>query len=266
MKSDAADAAGLDAAGLVVRDLNRSDRPSARPDPVHPLSLAQSRNGSTPGQPAPDDPGRNDSAPNEPVLAPIEVTATAGATDSPELTELVAAAGRGERRAIEQLLGYIQPRIIRYCRGRVGRNDRSFSSADDVAQEVMVAVLKALPRYTERGRPFLAFVYGIAHNKVADAHRVAHRNRSDPYDEVPDSPDVAGGPEALALAGDLQGRLRTYLDRLQRNQREILLYRVVVGLSAEETADVVGSTAGAVRVAQHRAVTKLRAMIAGEDM
>jgi RNA polymerase sigma-70 factor (ECF subfamily) len=41
-------------------------------------------------------------------------------------------------------------------------------------------------------------------------------------------------------------------------QREILVLRVVVGLSAEETAIAVGSTPGAVRVAQHRALNKLR--------
>ena len=44
-------------------------------------------------------------------------------------------------------------------------------------------------------------------------------------------------------------------------QREILILRVVVGLSAEETAEAVGSTAGAVRVAQHRALSRLKSEI-----
>lgn len=53
---------------------------------------------------------------------------------------------------------------------------------------------------------------------------------------------------------------------LPDKQREILVLRVVVGLSAEETAEAVGSTPGAVRVAQHRALSRLRSMLAtGND-
>lgn len=48
---------------------------------------------------------------------------------------------------------------------------------------------------------------------------------------------------------------------LPDKQREIVVLRIVVGLSAEETAGVVGSTAGAVRVAQHRALTRLRKIL-----
>jgi RNA polymerase sigma-70 factor (ECF subfamily) len=51
------------------------------------------------------------------------------------------------------------------------------------------------------------------------------------------------------------GRL---LDVLPDRQREILVLRVVLGMSAEETAVAVGSTPGAVRVAQHRALARLR--------
>ncbi|MGH3816140.1 MAG: sigma factor-like helix-turn-helix DNA-binding protein, partial [Pseudonocardiaceae bacterium] len=49
-------------------------------------------------------------------------------------------------------------------------------------------------------------------------------------------------------------------------QREILVLRVVVGLSAEETAEAVGSTPGAVRVAQHRALGKLRNVLQSEEV
>ncbi|MGM4279681.1 helix-turn-helix domain-containing protein, partial [Salmonella sp. NW261] len=75
---------------------------------------------------------------------------------------LVGAAVDGDRQSIERLLAEIRPLVVRYCRARVGRNERSFASADDVAQEVCLAVLTALPTYRDQGRPFLAFVYGIA--------------------------------------------------------------------------------------------------------
>jgi RNA polymerase sigma-70 factor (ECF subfamily) len=54
------------------------------------------------------------------------------------------------------------------------------------------------------------------------------------------------------------------MDVLPGQQREILLLRVGVGLSAEETADALGMTAGAVRVAQHRALAKLRKVLAAD--
>ena len=53
-------------------------------------------------------------------------------------------------------------------------------------------------------------------------------------------------------------RVRALLDLLSDKAREIVILRVFVGLSAEETAEIVGSTAGAVRVAQHRALATLR--------
>ncbi|KAA2258635.1 sigma-70 family RNA polymerase sigma factor [Solihabitans fulvus] len=172
----------------------------------------------------------------------------------------------GDRWAVERLLGSIRPLVVRYCRARVGRQERSFDSADDVAQEVCLAVLTALPGYRDTGRPFLAFVYGIAAHKVADAHRAAARNRAEPTARVPEVLATEPGPEQRALLGELSERLGLLLRGLPDRQREIVLLRVIVGLSAEETADAIGSTPGAVRVAQHRALARLRAALSGEDV
>lgn len=179
--------------------------------------------------------------------------------------EPVADAIAGDEAATARLLATIRPLVVRYCRARVGRHDRSFTSADDVAQEVCLAVLTALPSYRDQGRPFLAFVYGIAQHKVADAHRAAARNRTDPVPEIPDSVSEADGPEQRVLRFELNERLARLLDVLPAKQREIVVLRVVVGLSAEETAAAVGSTQGAVRVAQHRALARLRRLLTGEE-
>ncbi len=104
----------------------------------------------------------------------------------------------------------------------------------------------------------MAFVYGIASHKVADAMRVAGRVKADPVEAVPDVTTVLGGPEEMALDSDASRRMRQLLSVLPDKQREILVLRLVVGMSAEETADAVGSTPGAVRVAQHRALAKLK--------
>lgn len=172
--------------------------------------------------------------------------------------ELVLAAMAGDRDAVGRLLEVIRPLVTRYCRGRLGPMERSFLSADDVAQEVCLAVLTALPHYRLQGRPFLAFVYGIAAHKVIDAHRAVARGRADPVAEVPDAVEVRAGPEQHVLQGELSEQLSALLVELPEKQREILVLRVVVGLSAEETAEIVGASAGAVRVAQHRALGRLR--------
>src|ERR1044072_5103375 len=178
----------------------------------------------------------------------------------------VGAAVEGDPRAIDRVLAAIRPLVVRYCRARVGRQERSFASADDVAQEVCLAVLTALPSYRDQGRPFLAFGYGIAAHKVADAHRAAGRNRSEPVADVPDEPETAAGPELRAMQADISRRMNDLLHVLPDKQRDIVLLRVVVGLSAEEPAEAVGSTPGAVRVAQHRALTRLRKTLSAEEV
>jgi len=133
-----------------------------------------------------------------------------------------------------------------------------------VAQEVCLAVMTALPRYQDQGRPFMAFVYGIAAHKVADAHRSAARNRSEPVADVPDVISLDDSPEEHALNSEASRQMKDLLGTLPEKQREILILRLVMGLSAEETAAAVGSTAGAIRVAQHRAIAKLKKAVTEE--
>ncbi|MFW0784384.1 sigma-70 family RNA polymerase sigma factor [Gordonia sp. CPCC 206044] len=175
-----------------------------------------------------------------------------------ELDEAVQAAGLGDRVALTSVLESVQDPILRYCRGRIGVGERHLFSADDIAQEALMAVMTALPRYQDQGKPFMAFVYGIAAHKVADAMRVAGRVKSDPVETMPETVSFNGGPEQLALDADGSRRMRELMAILPEKQREVLVLRLVVGMSAEETADAIGSTAGAVRVAQHRALAKLK--------
>ncbi|MDQ1322658.1 MAG: Sigma-70 family polymerase sigma factor [Actinomycetota bacterium] len=179
------------------------------------------------------------------------------------LDAAVAEAVAGSRDALREVVEIIRPIVVRYIRARLGTAERVGLSADDVAQEVCLAAIQALPRYQDQGRPFLAFVYGIASHKVADAHRAAGRNRSEPTDSVPERFSLDAGPEQMAIQADSAARMKQLLAVLPEKQREILTLRIVVGLSAEETAEAVGSTPGAVRVAQHRALARLKSEIAG---
>lgn len=122
-----------------------------------------------------------------------------------------------------------------------------------------MAVMTALERYEDRGAPFEAFVYGVAAHKVADAQRaqarlpvVVDQQSSDVLDSLIDS------AETTAVADDEAARAWSMLEHLPPQLREILVLRVAVGLSAQETGEALGMRAGAVRVAQHRALRLLR--------
>lgn len=179
--------------------------------------------------------------------------------------DLTAQAIGGQPAAIDTLLRQIRPMVLRYCRARLGRISGHHHVADDVAQEVCIALVSALPRYRDMGRPFASFVYGIASHKVADAMRSA-ANMAIPTEDLPDGPDDRPGPEETAVAYLEAERVRALLRRLPEQQRELLVLRVLAGMSAQETGNELGMSAGAVRVAQHRALARLRAIVREESI
>lgn len=180
-----------------------------------------------------------------------------------ELAALVPLAVDGDGRALQKVIRLIHPLILRYTRARIGGG--RMPTAEDVAQEICLAVATSIHKYQDMGRPFMAFVYGIAFNKVADAHRALFRDKLTPIEEVPDSVAPGHTPEDAALEIDDSNQIRAMLDVLGEKARDIIILRVFVGLSAEETAEAVGSTPGAVRVAQHRAIAKLRKALEEQD-
>ncbi|MBF9067864.1 sigma-70 family RNA polymerase sigma factor [Streptacidiphilus sp. NEAU-YB345] len=182
---------------------------------------------------------------------------------------LVVHAVGGDPEAVDALLAQVHPLVLRYCRARLVRlPGNARHHVDDVAQEVCLAVLCALPRYRDEGRPFEAFVYGIAAHKIADLQRAAMRGgpaQSVPLgEELPDTPDDALGPEERALLSSDAAWMRELLALLPERQRELVILRIAAGFSAEETGELLGMSPGAVRVAQHRALSRLRALAEGE--
>lgn len=177
---------------------------------------------------------------------------------------LVHRAAEGDEQATHDLLAHVHPLALRYCRTRLSRlpgDARHF--VDDLAQEVCLAVLCALPRYRDTGKPFEAFVVAIAQHKVADLQRAAMRHPGStaiPSDEMPEQPDNSLGPEERALLSSDTEWAKKLLANLPEHQRELILLRVAVGLTAEETGQMLGMSPGAVRVAQHRALSRLRAL------
>jgi RNA polymerase sigma-70 factor (ECF subfamily) len=180
-----------------------------------------------------------------------------------ELDELALRASRGDQVALGELLNRIRGPVVWQCRARMSGRTVGQHTPEDVAQEVLIAVCGALSRFRPNETRWMAFVYGIVRNKVIDAYRAAGRDRSEPMEELPDhiDDDDRAGPEAAVLRSADLDLLQGLLDELPDPQREVLVLRVAMGYSAEETARTVGSTPGAVRVTQHRAMLRLRALL-----
>lgn len=174
------------------------------------------------------------------------------------LNRLSSLAVQGDDGAVDSLIREVRPMVVRYCRARLARVSGYAHYSDDVAQEVCIALLTALPRYQDRGRPFAAFVFRIAAHKVADTLRGAGRADVVSTDSVPERADDGPGPEEAAVRAVEAQRARDLLDELPEQQRRLLIMRVIAGLTADETGHVLGMSPGAVRVAQHRALARLR--------
>jgi len=161
----------------------------------------------------------------------------------------------------EAVLRALRPVILRYCRARL-----SHHAADDVAQEVCLALMSARHARQEclsTGRTVTAYAFGIAQHKVADAMRASAR-LAVPVPELPDIADDRPGPEETVLARWEGEQVRRALARLPLLQRSLLLLRVVSGFTAAETGAMLGMSAEAVRVAQHRALARMRKLLASE--
>ena len=116
------------------------------------------------------------------------------------LQGLLAGAIAGNARATEDLLAAVHQMVHRYCRVRLSRYPAAEYTADDVAQEVCIAVLSALSRYVDEGKPFEAYVYKIAAHKVADAQRRTYR-QAQPQADIPDVIDLTDmGPSNSSCA------------------------------------------------------------------
>jgi RNA polymerase sigma-70 factor (ECF subfamily) len=200
------------------------------------------------------------------VPADARAAATADRFPNPD-SRLVRAAVAGDPDAVRELTRFLQPHVFRYCTSRIGVAETAACSAEDCAQEVLQAVLIALPRYRYRPDRFLAFVFGIAGHKVADVYR---RRAREPVASLPEIADgmtlwARRDPDEIEL---LEQRLQAglLLAKLPMPHRRVLALRFVFGLSAEQTAERLGlPSAGAVRVAQFRALARLRVLLTARN-
>jgi RNA polymerase sigma-70 factor (ECF subfamily) len=173
-----------------------------------------------------------------------------------ELTEvdveaMVRDARAGDAHALGRLYDTYRDRVARFATGRLGDVEK----AEDVTSETFEAVCRNLGSY-RAGTDFEAWLFTIAHRRVADHFRRRLRRREVELDEAVQP--AVGGPEEAVLAAERRAEVAGAFRRLRADQQEVLALRVLGGLSAAQAGEVLGKSEGAVRVAQHRALRSLR--------
>ncbi|HKT02402.1 MAG TPA: RNA polymerase sigma factor [Rugosimonospora sp.] len=180
--------------------------------------------------------------------------------DSLRLTAALNAAQAGEDAAFLTLYRELQPRLVRYLIGLVG------GDAEDVASETWLQVTRDLRTFRGNWDGFRGWVTTVARNRAMDHLRHQRRRPAlaapaeeflglaGPDDTADRALELVATDEALAL-----------IAALPRDQAEVILLRVVVGLDAKTTGQVLGKRAGTVRMAAYRGLRRLAEQTAGRD-
>lgn len=170
---------------------------------------------------------------------------------SPPDRDVVAAARAGDGAAFEKLYEELSPAVLGYVRSQ-GCADPEGSTG-----EVFLRVFRKLGDFVGSDAQLRSWVFTIAHNLIIDERRMLSGRRPD--QPLHDRLELPGGDvEADAMSRMAMGRTRQILELLPRDQRDVLLLRIVAELSLEEAAAAMDRTVGAVKALQHRALASLR--------
>jgi RNA polymerase sigma factor (sigma-70 family) len=166
------------------------------------------------------------------------------------------AARRGDDHAWAELYDELAGSVLGYLRSH-GAPD-----PEDVLGEVLLQVVRGLPRFEGDEPGFRAWVFTIAHRRLQDAHR--RRFRRPVVDASPAAIEAAMPAvtiEAEAVTALSTADVVAVLGRLTDDQREVLALRVVSGLSIGEGARATGRTTEAVKALSKRGLARLRELV-----
>jgi RNA polymerase sigma-70 factor (ECF subfamily) len=174
--------------------------------------------------------------------------------------EILAAAQQGAQWAWSRIYQDLAGPVTGYLTGRGG------AEPDDLVSETFLQVARGIHGFAGDEDQFRSWVFVIAHRRLLYERRKSGRRPatvplegSDDQDGVSAAQTHAGGDveaEAMdALGGE---HVRAMLEGLTPDQRDVVMLRIVGGLSLEEAARVLGKPVGAVKALQHRAVKALQ--------
>jgi RNA polymerase sigma-70 factor (ECF subfamily) len=203
--------------------------------------------------------------------------------DDVPASELIRRCRRGEGAAREQLFDRYRAYLRVIAEGQLGRHLRGKCDASDLVQQTLLEAHRDFPSFQGAcENELVAWLRRIlAHNLFNEARRFAARQRDAArevsLEQVRDGLERSSAAMRRCLAGDDPApsevaadreaavRLADALARLPPRYQQVLLLRVFEGLSAEEVAGHMDSTAGAVRMLQMRALAALRERLEGES-
>jgi RNA polymerase sigma-70 factor (ECF subfamily) len=175
------------------------------------------------------------------------------ALDDDRFDDVLRAARAGAEWAWARIYAELAPKIVGYLRAH------GAADPEDVAGEVFLQVVRGLPGFSGGKGEFLAWTFTIAHRRLVDDLR---RRRRRPVEAAPahavESAAGAGGDvreDAEARIAD--AAVRAAIDELPRDQRSVVLLRIIGDLTIDEIARVVGKRPGAVKALQRRGLRRL---------
>lgn len=175
-----------------------------------------------------------------------------------EEQELVLKAQKGEVTAVTTLYERYHLSIFRYVYTRVKPREL----AEDLTGEVFYRMVAHLPQYRFSEAPFRAWLYRIAHNLIVDHYRLGQTPENVPLTEtLPDTTTTTNQPELWLEETIHAEQIQQALSRLDQAQSDVLSLRFLVGLSLQETADVLQKSVAAVKSLQHRGLTALKGVL-----
>jgi RNA polymerase sigma-70 factor (ECF subfamily) len=202
--------------------------------------------------------------------------------NDPSTEELVERAGAGDREARQQLLVRHRKRLRQMIALRMDRRLAARVDPSDVVQEALTDAAQELSDYLRtRPLPFYPWLRQLAWERLLELHRrhlhAQKRSvrREDPdFFKLPDESAVqlaqrllapGSSPSERLLREELRERVQAALAQLSPRDREVLVLRHLEQLSTKETAAILGSTPGAVKMQHLCAVQRLRGLL-GEDL
>jgi RNA polymerase sigma-70 factor (ECF subfamily) len=148
-------------------------------------------------------------------------------------------------------------RVYNYIYYRVGNH----YDAEDLTARTFHRALDHIDRYVQRGAPFSAWLYRIAHNLVANWHRDHSRRKIISLEDIKFSPQPREGLHQMAEQREEKDELLAAIWRLPADRQQLLILKFVEELSNAEIGKVMGRSEGAIKSLYHRTLLSLREML-----
>ena len=130
--------------------------------------------------------------------------------------------------------------------------------AEDLTTTVFMQAMNHLPRYTNRGLPFSAWLYRIAHNLVSNWYRDQKRREDANIESKKLTSNPNDNPDSVTVTNEETEMLLEAIRSLPADRQELLILKFVERLSNKETGKIMRRSEGAIKSLYHRTLITLR--------